>query len=181
MNPTVAIVIAFIIGLAFGIAIMALALERRSKRLRNRFGPEYERVLTETGDRRTAETVLERREHRVRQLHLQSLSPADRVEFQDRWRQIQTEFVDDPSRALAQADRLTGEVMSAEGYPVREFDERAAGADRVRQIIQLLVAAIAEDEPLFGVEHAEALRHIVQSRAHAPVLHGKVPDAHAEH
>jgi|SRR3974390_1009418 len=126
MNPTVAIVIAFIIGLAFGIAIMALALERRSKRLRNRFGPEYERVLTETGDRRTAETVLERREHRVRQLHLQSLSPADRVEFQDRWRQIQTEFVDDPSRALAQADRLTGEVMSAEGYPVREFDERAA-------------------------------------------------------
>jgi len=126
MNPTAAIIIAFIVGLAFGIAIMALALERRSRRLKNRFGPEYERVVTEAGDRRSAEAVLERRERRVQKLHLQTITPADRAQFQDRWRQIQTEFVDDPSRALSKADRLTGEVMSAEGYPVRGFDERAA-------------------------------------------------------
>jgi hypothetical protein len=126
MNPTAAIVIAFILGLAFGIAIMALALEQRSKRLRNKFGPEYERLISETGDRRTAETVLERRERRVHRLHLQPLTSIDRAHFQERWRQVQVQFVDDPSRALAQADRLTGEVMTAEGYPMREFEERVA-------------------------------------------------------
>lgn len=126
MNPTAAIVIAFIVGLALGIAIMSLALQQRRKRLRDAFGPEYNRVVAEAGDRSWGEAVLERRQRRVQSLNLHPLTTADRAQFQNRWREIQAEFVDDPSRALALADRLTGEVMSAEGYPVREFDERAA-------------------------------------------------------
>jgi hypothetical protein len=112
------------------IAIVAVAvvvvLRRRSAKLRARFGPEYDRAVAETGNRFKAEARLESVEKRVRNYSLTTISAADRDRFQQSWRKIQATFVDDPARALSEADQLLGTVMLARGYPPSDFENRAA-------------------------------------------------------
>jgi hypothetical protein len=112
------------------IAIVAVAvvvvLRRRSAKLRARFGPEYDRAVAETGNRFKAESRLESVEKRVRNYSLTTISAADRDRFQQSWRKIQATFVDDPARALSEADQLLGTVMLARGYPPSDFENRAA-------------------------------------------------------
>jgi hypothetical protein len=112
------------------IAIVAVAvvvvLRRRSAKLRARFGPEYDRAVAETGNRFKAESRLESVEKRVRSYSLTTISAADRDRFQQSWRKIQATFVDDPARALSEADQLLGTVMLARGYPPSDFENRAA-------------------------------------------------------
>ena len=98
---------------------------RRSSHLRSRFGPEYQRTLSERGDRRRAERELEQREKRVERLHIHALSPRDRNKFVAAWRKDQARFVDDPGGAVTEADRLVQEVMTTRGYPTADFDRRA--------------------------------------------------------
>lgn len=99
---------------------------RRSERLRERFGPEYRRAIESTGDRSRAEQELETREERVEAFDIRPLEPAARDRFRDRWRETQALFVDDPASAVGQADDLIAEVMRARGYPVGDFEQRAA-------------------------------------------------------
>jgi hypothetical protein len=99
---------------------------RRGVKLRQRFGPEYERAVAEHGDRRQAESALEARERRVKELDIRSLSSSDRERFAQSWRSVQAQFVDDPGGAIQEADRLVGELMRGRGYPVGDFEERAA-------------------------------------------------------
>jgi hypothetical protein len=106
------------------VAVM-LILRGRSAKLRARFGPEYDRVVAETGNRFKAEAKLENVEKRVKSYSLTALSAADRDRFQQSWRKIQADFVDDPARALAEADQLLGTVMVACGYPPSDFENRA--------------------------------------------------------
>jgi hypothetical protein len=112
------------------IAIVALAallvLRRRSARLRVRFGSEYDRVVAETGNRFKAEAQLESVEKRVRNYSLATISAVDRERFHQSWRKIQATFVDDPARALSEADQLLGTVMLTRGYPPSDFENRAA-------------------------------------------------------
>lgn len=98
---------------------------RRSNHLRERFGPEYERQVQELGSRSKAEADLAEREKRVGKLTIQPLSPADQDRFLDRWTKVQATFVDDPERSVDYADALLAEVMSARGYPVSDFEQRA--------------------------------------------------------
>jgi hypothetical protein len=119
------IVIVLVVGIVIGAAIVYVAQQGRTRRLRNSFGPEYGRVVGETGDRLTAEAVLLRRQNRVRQLHIRPLSATEQAHFQESWREVRARFVDNPNLALTEADRLIGEVMSVEGYPVLEFEQRA--------------------------------------------------------
>jgi len=119
-----AVLLVILVGLA--VAAWLYLQKRRSQQLRNRFGPEYDRVVRESGDRRRAETELERREKRVERLHIRSLSANDLRRFTEAWRSIQAQFVDDPKGAVREADRLVGEVMQARGYPVADFEQRAA-------------------------------------------------------
>ena len=114
------------------IAIVAVALgafyiiqKRRSTHLRSRFGPEYHRTVSEFGDRTKAERELERRERRVERFHVRPLSPTDRDRFAEQWRIEQARFVDDPAGAVIEADKLVNAVMSARGYPMGEFEQRA--------------------------------------------------------
>ena len=103
-----------------------MVLRQRSAKLRERFGPEYDRVVAEKGNRFKAEAELESVEKRVRSYPLTTLSAADRDRFQQSWRKVQATFVDDPSRALSEADQLLGTVMVARGYPPSDFENRAA-------------------------------------------------------
>jgi hypothetical protein len=116
-----------IIAVAIVIAIGAWLLIRRerSARLRRRFGPEYERTVKEQGGVRKAEATLQARAVRIERLHIPHLAANDVKRFSDAWRVVQALFVDDPRRAVAQADRLIAEVMTARGYPVGDFEQRA--------------------------------------------------------
>jgi hypothetical protein len=116
-------VIAVIVVVAIAVLMV---LRQRSAKLRERFGPEYDRVVAEKGNRFKAEAELESVEKRVRSYPLTTLSAADRDRFQQSWRKVQATFVDDPARALTDADQLLGTVMVARGYPPSDFENRAA-------------------------------------------------------
>ena len=100
-------------------------LARRRATLRARFGPEYERAVHEVGSTRRAQAALEARARRVTTYEIRTLQRDESVRFSDRWRQLQARFVDDPAAAVAEADSLVTELMTARGYPMSEFDRRA--------------------------------------------------------
>jgi hypothetical protein len=123
MSTLATILLIVVIVLAAAV-VWLLLMRQRSKHLRSKFGPEYQRTVTELGDRTKAERDLERREKRVQRLNLHPLAPATRDRFADAWREDQARFVDDPKGAVAKADSLVVEVMRERGYPVGEFDQR---------------------------------------------------------
>src|SRR5262245_14947651 len=100
--------------------------KRRSQKLRARFGSEYDRALNDRGDRRQAETELEARAKRVKLLDIRPLTRVQAGTFSQQWRSIQATFVDDPKRAVMDANQLVKEIMQARGYPVGDFERRAA-------------------------------------------------------
>jgi hypothetical protein len=109
------------------VLIMSAAIRsRRSERLREGFGPEYDRTVDRTGDRGAAEADLRERQARREELELRPLDPLARKGFMDAWQGTQAEFVDDPAVAISDADRLIQNVMRDRGYPVEDFDDRAA-------------------------------------------------------
>jgi hypothetical protein len=100
--------------------------KKQSARLEQRFGPEYGRTVGELGGRAKAESELKAREKRVDHLVITPLTPADAARFSDAWTALQVRFVDDPTGTVAQADRLIRELMVKRGYPVGDFERRAA-------------------------------------------------------
>jgi hypothetical protein len=121
----VLIVIIVLLLLALGAAGVILSRRRRSERLQEHYGPEYERSLRESGDRRAAEAELTTREQRVAELDIRDLRPEEREQYRASWSNIQQGFVDDPVRSVHAADRLVTEIMRTRGYPVDDFDRRA--------------------------------------------------------
>lgn len=120
------VIVGVAVALAIAVVMTAFVIirNRRSDRLRRQFGPEYERTVREKGDVRTAEAMLQARSTRVERLHIRTLTADDAKRFSDEWRRVQAQFVDDPANSVTQADRLVGEVMSARGYPVGDFEQR---------------------------------------------------------
>src|SRR5450759_66937 len=94
--------------------------------LRQRFGPEYERAVREHGSERKAEAKLADREKRVEKLNIRDLDPIEHELYSKRWESVQSRFVDSPKGAIKEADDLVSSVMKARGYPVSDFDQRAA-------------------------------------------------------
>ena len=127
MDSTVIVLIVIIVLLllALGAAGVILSRRRRSERLQEHYGPEYERSLRESGDRRAAEAELTTREQRVAELDIRDLRPEEREQYRASWSNIQQGFVDDPVRSVHAADRLVTEIMRTRGYPVDDFDRRA--------------------------------------------------------
>jgi hypothetical protein len=94
--------------------------------LRQKFGPEYERAVLAHGSERKAEAKLADREKRVEKLNVRDLDPLEHDDFSKRWAAVQSRFVDSPKGAVTEADDLISSVMKARGYPVSDFDQRAA-------------------------------------------------------
>ncbi len=114
-----------------GIALVVLAAgfvrsRKRTSRLQQHYGSEYERLVAETGDQKAAEKELTARERKRQKLDIVPLTPAAQSDFTTRWSQVQTGFVDNPATAVGVADRLVTEVMRTRGYPIDDFDRRAA-------------------------------------------------------
>jgi hypothetical protein len=120
------IVIGVLVALAVVVIAFVLMQKRRSDELRGKFGPEYERLVRERGDARHAEQELNTRVERVKQLHIKPLPAEERDHFAEAWRSDQARFVDDPKAAVLEADRLVADLMQRRGYPVGDFEQRAA-------------------------------------------------------
>ncbi len=110
-----------------GIAAWLFFRRRRTEKLRSQFGgAEYARSVKEDGSRRHAEAELKERAARVEGLNIRPLAAGDHERFVASWARIQARFVDGPGGAVTEADQLLGDVMSTRGYPVGDFDQRAA-------------------------------------------------------
>jgi hypothetical protein len=127
MNSQVSIVIAAIIVIALiALAVWFYLRQYRSRRLKERFGPEYERAISAHHDRNLAEAELRHREDRVKLFRIVSLSEAERVQYEDKWVAVQGHFVDDPKTAVQEAHELILEVMEKRGYPSGDLEQTAA-------------------------------------------------------
>ncbi len=112
------------------IAVLAWLYVRKRRSttadLRKKFGPEYDRAVRVHGAGRKAESKLEDREKRVEKLNIRDLDPMEPDRFLKRWESVQSRFVDSPKGAVTEADDLVSSAMKARGYPVSDFDQRAA-------------------------------------------------------
>lgn len=126
MDTTTLILIVLIAVIVVAAIAWLMMRRRRSETLRSKFGPEYERAVDEVGDRRQAEAELHEREKRVKRFELRPLSAGEADRFVRDWRAVQSRFVDEPGAAIRQADDLLTDLMNARGYPVSDFDRRAA-------------------------------------------------------
>lgn len=126
-KTTIIIVLAALVAVAAIAAAVWMYLQKKqTERLHSRFGTEYDRLAAAEGDRGRTEKALHEREKRVEKLNLVPLSPEDRDRFTGAWQLEQAGFVDDPRTAVANADKLVNEVMKARGYPMGDFEQRAA-------------------------------------------------------
>jgi hypothetical protein len=126
MDTWIWIVIAAVVVIAaFLFVAMRAASGRRRAHLRERFGPEYDRTVESADRRREAERELREREARHDDLELRPLAPATRERYEQQWASLQSEFVDHPQVAVAEADNLIANVMRDRGYPVDNFDSNA--------------------------------------------------------
>src|ERR1700687_22025 len=122
--------IALVAAVIVIIAVLAWLYVRKRRSttedLRQKFGPEYDRAVLAHGSERKAESKLEDREKRVEKLEIRDLDPTEHERYSKQWEAVQARFVDSPKGAVAEADDLVSSVMKTRGYPVGDFEQRAA-------------------------------------------------------
>jgi len=152
-----------IVGTAVLAAIGWVALRAsRTRTLQRDFGPEYDRTIERSGGRGPAESDLTERRKRIEALRIRPLSRPDRDRFAAEWTKVQAEFVDAPSEAISDADRLIQNVMERRGYPVGDFDRRAADMSVEHpQVVENYRSAhsiAVKENQVGGAPNTEALR-----------------------
>jgi hypothetical protein len=162
-NPTTLIIAAVILLVLGGLLGVAISRFQRTRRLRERFGPEYDEAVNRVGDKRQAEDELEGRLAHVQNLDIRALSAEEVNRFALEWQAIQAEFVDEPLSAVQKANQLIKEVMRTRGYPVDDFEQRAADVsvdypDLVTNYRQLHAIA-AKGEKVDTEEMRQAMVH----------------------
>src|SRR5262245_33239438 len=108
MNQQVIWAIVAVAIVAAAAVVWYVMNRRRTEQLRERFGPEYDHVVEESGDIRKAEASLQARAKRVAKLHIHPLTPDEAARFSASWQRVQAQFVDDPERAITEADKIVG-------------------------------------------------------------------------
>jgi hypothetical protein len=127
LEPKVIVLAAVLIVISAVLVWLYLRNRRRTTAdLRQKFGSEYDRAVLAHGSERKAESKLEDREKRVEKLKIRDLDPTEHERYSKQWKSVQSRFVDSPKGAVAEADDLVSSVMKTRGYPVSDFDQRAA-------------------------------------------------------
>jgi hypothetical protein len=162
MDPKIAIVVAVVVVVVVLAIVWMIARKRRTEALRQRFGPEYERTVREHGPGR-AETVLSEREKRVDRFQIRELEADEREKFVTEWRLVQSRFVDDPKRAVRDADQLVNQLMQSRGYPMSDFEQRAAdiSVDHPRVVDNYRAAHVIALRHQKGEASTEDLRNAI--------------------
>ena len=125
-SQNMTIIVIAVVAIACAAVAWMYVQRQRALRVRDRFGPEFDRTVKETGAPEKAVAALEERVRRVEKFKIQPLSREQARAFAVEWQRVQGLFVDDPDGAVTSADRLLTEVMAARGYPIEDFDTRAA-------------------------------------------------------
>jgi hypothetical protein len=124
LTVAVVLVLVLVVALILG---PVLARRKRSERLQDHFGAEYDHTVQQAqGDEKKAQIELEERQKHVETLDIHSLSAVHRERYLADWFAVQSKFVDEPGQAIVDADRLIMEVMLMRSYPISDFDQRAA-------------------------------------------------------
>src|SRR5262245_39780166 len=123
MVLVLAVVGVLIVGALIGAFV---SRRQRTRRLQEKFGPEYDRTINEMGDKRQAERELETRLDHVKKLDIRTLTEEEVDRYTSDWQTTQAEFVDEPLAAVRKADQLLSDVMKARGYPVEDFEQGVA-------------------------------------------------------
>jgi hypothetical protein len=158
----------WVLAIIVVLALVALAAylfyrKRQSDRLAARFGDEYELAVKQHGSRAKAEAELRQRAARVQQLHIVPLAPGEAARFSSAWNKVQAEFVDNPTGAVTQADQLVRELMQKRGYPMADFEHRAAdiSVDHPAVVRNYRAAQAIHARTLSGEVETEELRKAV--------------------
>jgi len=124
-DPKLIILVAAVIVLIGAIVLLYVRKRRTTTAgLRQKFGPEYDRAVLTHGAK--AEAKLTDREKRIEKLNIRDLDAMERERYAKHWQEVQSRFVDSPKGAVTEADDLVSSVMKARGYPVSDFEQRAA-------------------------------------------------------
>ncbi len=116
-------IVAIIVAVVVVVVVIGVLSVARRRKLQQRFGPEYDRVVGETNSHRKANAELAERERRVRSLDIHPLEEAARAKYAREWAAIQVQFVDQPGQAVAQAGLLVTSVMQDRGYPTEDYEQ----------------------------------------------------------
>ncbi|MEU6076098.1 hypothetical protein [Micromonospora sp. NPDC047074] len=125
MSPTQIVVLVLVVLVIAAVAVAARSYTRR-RALRSRFGPEYERAVSEQDSRTAAERELRERERRHAELTITPLSPESRARYAAAWEEVQVRFVDSPAETVGEADELVTRLIAERGYPTGEFADQIA-------------------------------------------------------
>ena len=179
VNPTIVAVVVVAV-LALVVIAVVITQQRRKRALRQRFGTEYDRAVRERGSEREAQALLDERAKRVDQFHIRRLEPADRERFATRWRAVQARFVDDPRGAVAEADDTVAALMGSRGYPMADFEQRAAdlSVDHSRVVDNYRAAHVIAVQHRQGRASTEDLRQAMiyyRSLFEDLLLDGRMP------
>jgi len=164
MLDTQTLILLAAVAVAF-IALVAWFIYQRvqSQKLQQRFGPEYGRTVDRLGSQTKAETELRARERRVEKFNIVPLAPAEAARFRQAWNVLQSHFVDDPKGAVVQADALVRELMLKRGFPMGDFERRAAdiSVDHPVVVENYRVAQGIAERAARGEADTEELRNAV--------------------
>jgi len=127
MNTTYIIIAVVLVLVIAGLILWPIfARRKRSERLHDQFGPEYDHTVQTLGNEKKAQVELEERRKHVETMNIRPLSLSERERYLADWTAVQSKFVDEPGQAVGDADRLIMEVMQMRAYPVSDFEQRAA-------------------------------------------------------
>jgi hypothetical protein len=146
-----------------GLAVWYYYRTRTSENLKERFGPEYDNTVRQLKSQDRAEAELKEREKRVSKYKIVALPRTERDRYRETWRGVQGEFVDQPEKAVSDADRLVQEVMERCGYPLRDFEQAAAdlSVDHPHVVENYRSACRTADRSRRGAADTEELRQAV--------------------
>jgi FtsZ-interacting cell division protein ZipA len=126
MSPTAVIVLIIVILVVIAAVAVVAVRNSRRKKLQNTFGPEYDRVVADSGNRADAEKELRERERRHAELELKPLSKESQERYSAAWEEVQIQFVDNPGEAVSTADDLVTRLIAERGYPTGDYDDQLA-------------------------------------------------------
>jgi hypothetical protein len=161
-NTLILAIVLVVVAIA-AVAGIFLHRQRQSQRLRQRFGPEYGRTVQELGGQSKAEAELKKREDRVGRLNITPLTPTDAARFTQAWNGLQSRFIDNPKGVVAEADHLVRELMTKRGYPMGDFERRAAdiSVDHPGVVATYRAAQVIAARDVRGEADTEELRKAV--------------------
>ncbi|WP_406041503.1 hypothetical protein OG799_34565 [Micromonospora sp. NBC_00898] len=180
MSPTQVVVIVIVVLVVAALVAVALAAARR-RSLRQRFGPEYDRVVAERDSRSAAERELRDRERRHAELELTPLDPESRARYAAAWEELQVRFVDSPGETVGDADELVSRLIAERGYPTGDFSDQIAhlSVEHARTLTHYRDAHEIRLRTERGEASTEELRQaVVHYRALIADLLGEEPVGH---